>query len=206
MTITEALREVLYTYGLNGLFDRMLCGTVLAELAPDCERERNRIQTAFSCHAMASIRAAMQDVTCAESHFAHAERLMVSEADSIPAVAAQTIYYFKRAFGFPSYREFDKESYGKASEKDGSMEIIYEGELKDGKPNGICTMFYYSDGVLCHRTDSVWVHGKRNGYCKTVTPQGNTAHKEGFQVNDQFCGIQTVVYDNGTSEKFVCTG
>lgn len=204
MKITDALREVLCTYGLNGLFDRILCGTVLAELAPDCERERSRIQTAFTCQAMDAIKAAIQDVTCADSHFERAERLMVSEADIIPAVAAQTIYYFKRAFGFPSYREYDKESYGKISEKNGSMEVVYEGELKDGKPSGICTMYYYSDGVLCRRTDSVWVHGKRNGYCKTLTAEGNTSHREGFLVNDAFCGIQTVVYDNGTSEKIAC--
>ena len=37
MKITDALREVLYSYGLDGLFNRSLCGAVLAELAPDCE-------------------------------------------------------------------------------------------------------------------------------------------------------------------------
>ena len=206
MKITDALREVLYSYGLDGLFNRSLCGAVLAELAPDCERERSRIQTAFSCHAMEAIKAAIQDVTCADSHFERAERLMVSEAEFIPAVAAQTIYYFKRALGLPDYREYDKEFYGKISEKSGSMEVIYEGELKNGKPDGICTMFYYSDGVLCHSTESVWVHGKRNGYCKTLSVEGNASHREGFLVNDEFCGIQTVVYDNGTSEKFACEG
>ena len=204
MKITEALRELVYTYGLEGLFNGPLCMAVLSELAPDCERERSRIQTAFSCHAMESIKAAMQDVTCADSHFARAERLLVSEADIIPAVAAQTVYYFKRAFGFPDYREYDKETYGKVSEKNGSWEVIYEGELKDGKPNGICTMLYYSEGILCRRTESVWLHGKRIGYCKMLSAEGNTSHKEGFLVNDEFCGIQTIVYDNGTFEKLVC--
>jgi len=203
MRITEALRELVHIYGLEGLFNRTLCTAVLAELAPGCERERSRIQTAFTCEAIDSVKEAMHDVTKAERFFQHAEHLMITVGESIPAVAAQTIYYFKRAFGFPSYREYDRENYGKVSEKEGESEIIYEGEIKDGKPNGICTAQFYRDGELYSQIESVWIHGKRNGYCRAVSVNEKMPHTEGFLVNDEFCGVQTITYPDGKAEKMV---
>lgn len=204
MEIIEAIREIQYRYGVEILSDSSRYNALLSDLAPSKERERRRIGFAYSCGAMKQLQSAFHDAGAATPFFDEAVRLLIQEADMNESAAKETVEYFKRAFGFPGYRTVNPALYGTVTEKtDEHCEFVFEGEIKDGKPHGICTRICYYDGKFAEKDESVWHCGVMNGYCKNseLFMQSTMVYTEYFVVNDRIYGIDSSVDEDGLGER-----
>ena len=203
MDIINAIREIEYRYGLDVLLDSFRCNALLADLAPESERERRRISLAFSCGAMKQIGSAFHDAGASTAYFTEAERLLIAEADMNETAAKETVACFRRAFGFPGYREMNPALVGKITEPMDDAEFVFEGEIKDGKPHGICTRTMYYNGKFAEKDESVWLYGAMNGYCKNseLFMETTMIYTEYFVVNDTIYGVETTIDENGLGER-----
>lgn len=190
MDIITAIRYVAKNHGVSKLFNNTATEYIVA-LNANLRNEAKNIALALQSGDMKHIKAVFDDVCTFEDY-------------QPKSVTEKTVaeYYF-RAFGFPGYRQTDESKVGTLTKIDAKAEFVYEGEIENGKENGIGKRTMYYGGKLCQTDESVWLDGAMYGYCKTFEIEFEVVEKTelSFVENDTIKGTITTTYDDGYIEK-----
>lgn len=162
--------------------------------------EGRRLKIAYESGALDAIRLACNKPYEYKNHFDKAQSLLVRyNMDSYSA--AETVAYYGAALGFPGYCTQDARIVGKLTTVDGESEFIYEGEIVNGRENGIGQRSYYYGGAFTSCDTCVWVNGEMFGYwtVREIIFECVEANKIGFIIKDRVANEQTT-YDDGDVE------
>ena len=204
MTIVEALRKITAKEGMKTLFSDKLEKCILA-LDNGLKKEADRFATAYKSGAMEHLRAACNEAWEWEKYFELAKCALIGY-DMDESVAIQTVGYFGEAFGFPGYCKANPALQGKLVSKTDESEFVYEGDVVDGKENGVGKRTYYYNGRLVNKDESIWIEGEMYGYwvCYELAFECVEMTKIGFIYKDDIQS-ERITYDDGEVETNIYT-
>ena len=127
-----------------------------------------------------------------EYHASEVVSAMVTEGEYDEDDSRSAVRGFLRAFGYPVCKR-DGESERLSLGKDGQLDLVYDGEVKDGEPHGYGKISSYSGSTLVSSEEGSFVCGKLLGYCVTVAENARTI---AFMVYDEIVGPE-VTFENG---------
>ena len=207
MDIIWAIRELCKgDKGFENMFDKSKSGGKLGTLTGG-DREAELFETLLYGGARDTLVEMINDAYNFKEYAVKAHGLLVKDGLSVfDAKRALEIFFI--AFGFPGYRSIEASK--TITDEQTSYKTIYEGEVKDGKPNGVGVRNFYYEGKWTNLDECVWIDGVMCGYNYAKELEFGTFEdqKIGFVVNDNFVGNIRVIpagdYEpfNDTVKKF----
>ena len=207
MDVISAVREL--CKGENGfvnMFDKAKSGGKLASLTGG-DRDAELFESLLYGKARSALVEMINDAYNYKDHAIKVQGLLASDGLS-ESDSKRALEIFFRAFGFPGYREMDKNKVSNISSTIGeSFHVEYEGEVRNGKEHGVGVRTCYYEGKWCNYDECVWVDGVMYGYDNAKEMEFGMFEdkKIGFVVNDYFVG-NTKIIPAGDNEEFYDTG
>lgn len=199
MTIVEALRKIVAKEELKVLFGDKLEKAILS-LDGSLTKEASRFAVAYHSGATDHLRQACNEPWEWETHFNSAIKALVGYGMD-EQEAGETVGYFGEAFGFPDYCQAKPALHGKLVNKTKESEFIYEGDVVNGKENGVGKRDYYYNGRLVNKEECIWIEGEMYGYwtCYELAFECVEMTKIGFLYKDNI-QVERITYDDGEVE------
>ncbi len=187
--LVEAIRLLFAQKGYDILFDYPQLKKYIWDMASASELERSRFAALYESGAMDGVKAATLDAYHYKSHFAIAEKALLSAGLDREA-ARRTLFILYDALGFPV--DTPVENPQTLHQSDG---WVYVGQVKNGKPHGRGVEELIIDGMVFDRREGLWIDGVPYGYFYFHETYGTEEY--GFCVNGYLKGKDTHVAPSG---------